>query len=67
MNIEVRDMDGLSPADLADECGHEDCALFLRSPSQVHCNLSLSSVFMHWSFTDKKSATARHGLSDIKQ
>ncbi len=35
MEVDIRDTDGLTPAELAMECGHKDCADFLKSPSQV--------------------------------
>ena len=44
MNTDVQDMDGLTPADLADECDHEDCALFLRNPSQVRTTPAMRIV-----------------------
>ena len=35
MDTDIRDMDGLTAADLAEECDQKDCVYFLRSPSQV--------------------------------
>lgn len=66
MDTGIQDMDDLTPADLADECDHEDCALFLRSPSQVYylyVGIHLSITI----YTDKKSTVECYGLSDIKQ
>lgn len=31
MDPNARDLDGLTPADLAEECGHNECAQFLRN------------------------------------
>lgn len=44
MDTTVRDMDGLTPADLANECGHKDCEMFLRSPSQVYIAMNFVST-----------------------
>ena len=43
MDTNVRDFDGLIPADLASECGHTKCAIFLRSPSQVNVIVMLAT------------------------
>ena len=53
----AQDMDGLTAADLAEECGHRDCANFLRDyeppplPEIVVSSSFLSScTFAHFEF-----------------
>lgn len=42
MDTDIRDIDGLTPADLAEECKHTDCADFLKSPLQVNTCFNIS-------------------------
>ena len=53
---DIRDMDGLTPADLADECDKKDCVDFLRSPSQVHCMLDNNACYCIKTTADEGSA-----------
>lgn len=80
MDTDIRDIDGLTPADLAEECKHTDCADFLKSPLQVNTCFNISyryiPVFCRHGryksgnvkllFTDKKCADEYQGLFDDK-
>ena len=49
----IRDLDGLTPADLAEECGHLDCANFLlkRESSELSASPNLVSsvgIIIDW-------------------